>query len=79
MKWVFSAFVVLWSLRAIEGPASADVVQSSTLHPVFKDAFVGNYVGMVRFFRDPRGAVAGVTLNRNSARGVHFERIKRAG
>ena len=25
MKWVFSAFVVLWSLRAIEGPDSADL------------------------------------------------------
>ena len=25
MKWVFSALVVLWSLRAIEGPASADL------------------------------------------------------
>ena len=25
MKWVFSAFVVLWSLRAIEDPASADL------------------------------------------------------
>jgi hypothetical protein len=25
MKWVFSAFVVLWNLRAIEGPASADL------------------------------------------------------
>ena len=25
MTWVFSAFVVLWNLRAIEGPASADL------------------------------------------------------
>ena len=25
MKWVFSAFVVPWSLRALEGPASADL------------------------------------------------------
>ena len=25
MKWVFSAFVVLWSLRAIENPAAADL------------------------------------------------------
>ena len=25
MKWVFSAFVVLWNLRAIEGAASADL------------------------------------------------------
>ena len=54
------------------------VVQSSTLYPVFKDAFVGDYVGTVRFLRDPRGDVTGFTLNRNSARGVRFERVKRA-
>jgi CubicO group peptidase (beta-lactamase class C family) len=53
------------------------VVESSTLLPVFKDAFVGDYVGTVRFFRDPRGAVPGFTLSRNSARGVRFERVKR--
>jgi hypothetical protein len=56
---------------------SSLIVQSSTLHPVFKDGFVGDYVGTVRFFRDPRGAVAGFTLSRNSARGVRFERVKR--
>lgn len=55
---------------------SSLVVQSSTLHPVLKDAFVGEYVGMVRFVRDVRGAVAAFTLNRNSARGVRFERVK---
>jgi cell envelope opacity-associated protein A len=46
-----------------------------TLHPVFKDAFVGDYVGTVRFVRNARGAVTGFTLNRNSARGVRFERV----
>ena len=56
---------------------SSLIVQSSTLHPVFKDGFAGDYVGTVRFFRDPRGAVAGFTLSRNSARGVRFERVKR--
>ena len=56
---------------------SSLVLQSSTLHPVFRDAFVGDYVGMVRFFRDPRGAVAAFTLSRNAARGVRFERVKR--
>ncbi len=55
---------------------SSLVVQSSTLHPVLKDAFVGDYVGMVRFVRDVRGAVTAFTLNRNSARGVRFERVK---
>ena len=53
---------------------SSLVVQSSTLYPVFKDAFVGDYVGTVRFLRDSRGSVTGFTLNRNSARGVRFER-----
>ena len=56
---------------------SSLVVQTSTLHPVFKDAFVGDYLGTVRFRRDARGAVAGFTLNRISARGVRFERVKR--
>lgn len=55
------------------------VLQSSTLHPVFKDAFVGDYMGTVRFFRDARGSVTAFTLNRKSARGVRFERVKRAG
>ena len=32
---------------------SSLIVQSSTLHPVFKDGFAGDYVGTVRFFRDP--------------------------
>ena len=58
---------------------SSLVVQSSTLHPVFKDAFVGEYVGTVRFLRDARGSINGFTLNRKSARGVRFERVKRAG
>jgi CubicO group peptidase (beta-lactamase class C family) len=57
---------------------SSLVVQSSTLHPVAKDAFVGEYHGIVRFLRDARGAVAGFTLNRNNARGVRFDRLKRA-
>ena len=55
---------------------SSLVVQSSTLHPVFRDAFVGDYIGMVRFLRDARGAVTAFTLNRNNARGVRFERVK---
>ena len=55
---------------------SSLVVESTTLHPVFKDAFVGDYVGVVRFLRDARGTVAGFTLNRSGARGVRFERVK---
>jgi hypothetical protein len=55
---------------------SSLVVESSTLHPISKDAFVGNYMGVVRFVRDARGVVAGFTLNRVAARGVRFERVK---
>ena len=54
------------------------VLQSSTLRPVSRDTFVGEVVGTVRFVRDAKGAVTGFTLNRNSARGVRFERLKRA-
>jgi CubicO group peptidase (beta-lactamase class C family) len=57
---------------------SSLVLQSSTLHPVYKDAFVGDYMGTVRFVRDSRGAVAGFTLNRQAARGVRFERVQQA-
>jgi len=52
------------------------VLQSSTLYPVSKDAFVGDYMGVVRFFRDQRGLVTGFTLNRQAARGVRFERVQ---
>lgn len=51
-------------------------VESSTLRPVFKDVFVGDYVGTVRFSRDARGAVSRFTLNRDAARGVRFDRVK---
>jgi hypothetical protein len=51
-------------------------LQSSTLAPVSKDAFVGDYMGVVRFFRNQRGAIAGFTLNRQAARGVRFERVQ---
>jgi CubicO group peptidase (beta-lactamase class C family) len=54
------------------------VLQSSRLHPVFQDAFVGDYMGTVRFARDAKGSVTGFTLNRNSARGVRFDRLKRS-
>jgi CubicO group peptidase (beta-lactamase class C family) len=55
---------------------SSLVLESSTLYPVFRDAFVGDYMGTVRFFRDSRDAVAGFTLNRQAARGVRFERVQ---
>jgi CubicO group peptidase (beta-lactamase class C family) len=52
------------------------VLESSTLQPVSKDAFVGDYMGVVRFVRDARGVVSGFTLNRQAARGVRFERVR---
>ncbi len=58
---------------------SSLILQSSTLYPVSKDAFVGDYMGTVRFMRDARGAITAFTLNRTNARGVRFERLKRAG
>jgi CubicO group peptidase (beta-lactamase class C family) len=53
------------------------MLQSSTLHPVYKDGFAGTSMGTVRFLRDTQGTVAGFTLNRNLARGVRFDRLKR--
>ena len=48
---------------------SSLVLQSSTLHPVFKDAFVGDYVG--------HGPVLPRSARR--CRGVHAEQERRAG
>jgi CubicO group peptidase (beta-lactamase class C family) len=58
---------------------SSLILQSSTLYPFSRDAFVGDYMGTVRFLRDARGAITAFTLNRSNARGVRFERLKRAG
>jgi hypothetical protein len=55
------------------------ILQSSTLYPISRDAFVGDYMGTVRFLRNGRGAVTAFTLNRSNARGVRFERLKQAG
>ena len=41
-----------------------------------KDVFVGDWVGIVKFSRDARGAIGGSTVNRDNARGVTFERMK---
>jgi len=58
---------------------SSLILQSSTLYPFSRDAFVGDYMGTVRFLRDARGSITAFTLNRRNARGVRFERLKRAG
>src|SRR5678816_3411717 len=51
---------------------SSLVLQTSTLSPVSKDAFVGEYMGVVRFSRDQRGTVSGFTLNRQALSLIHI-------
>jgi CubicO group peptidase (beta-lactamase class C family) len=46
-----------------------------TVTPFSKDVFVGDWVGIVRFARDARGATSGFTVNRVNARGVRFDRV----
>ncbi|MGI9077131.1 MAG: serine hydrolase domain-containing protein [Gemmatimonadaceae bacterium] len=47
------------------------------LRPIFTDAFHGSRVGVVKFSRDPHGAVTGFTVNTDSVRGLRFDRVKR--
>ena len=47
-----------------------------TIAPFSRDVFAGDWVGIVRFSRDARGAITGLTINRDNARGVRFERAK---
>jgi len=49
------------------------------IQPVAKDVFAGDSVGVVKVFRDARGAVLGFSLNRDNARGVRFVRVGWAG
>jgi hypothetical protein len=51
--------------------------QHVTIAPFSKDVFVGDWVGIVEFSRDAQGAITGFTLNRDIARGVRFDRLKR--
>jgi hypothetical protein len=48
-----------------------------TIVPFSKDVFVGDWVGIVTFSRDSRRAVSGFTVNRENARGLRFDRMKR--
>jgi hypothetical protein len=59
----------------IQPPGRADI----PLQPLAKDTFAGSSVGIVKFFRDARGAVTGFTVNRDAARGVRFDRVNQAG
>jgi CubicO group peptidase (beta-lactamase class C family) len=47
-----------------------------TIAPFSKDVFVGDGVGIMKFTRDQGGAVTGMTVNRDAARGVRFDRVK---
>jgi hypothetical protein len=47
------------------------------LRPFARDTFVGSLVGIMKFFRDGRGAITGFTLDRYNARELRFDRIQR--
>ena len=52
------------------------VSHTVTVAPFEKDVFVGDWVGIMKFIRDARGAVSGFTVNRASAKGVRFDRVR---
>ena len=63
------------SALVVKSPGRSDI----TIAPFSKDVFVGDLVGIVKFSRDAHGTVTGFTINRDIARGVWFDRIKRTG
>jgi CubicO group peptidase (beta-lactamase class C family) len=60
------------SALAVKSTGRPDV----TITPFSKDVFVGDWVGIVKFSRDSRGAITGFTVNRYNALGVRFDRLK---
>lgn len=46
------------------------------LQPVYRDAFAGAIVGVVKFSRDAGGVVTGFTAHAPGARGLRFDRVK---
>jgi CubicO group peptidase (beta-lactamase class C family) len=52
------------------------VVHTFDVAPLEKDVFVGDWVGIMKFTRDARGAVSGFTVNRANAHGVRFDRVR---
>jgi CubicO group peptidase (beta-lactamase class C family) len=48
-----------------------------TIAPFSKDVFVGDWVGIMKFTRDARGTITGLTVNRDIDRGVRFDRLNR--
>ncbi|HWW82673.1 MAG TPA: serine hydrolase domain-containing protein [Vicinamibacterales bacterium] len=69
----------LGTTYTLEARDATLVVKSSrpdvTITVFSKDVFVGDWVGVVKFSRDSRGAVSSFTVNRDNARGVRFDRI----
>ncbi len=62
----------------IEPKDSALVVAHTfTIAPFSKDVFVGDWVGIMKFSRDARGAVDSFTVNRANAHGVRFDKVAR--
>jgi len=57
----------------IQIPGRTDIA----LQPIFPDGFAGTILGVVRFSRDPGGAITGFTANYSGARGLRFDRVKR--
>jgi hypothetical protein len=58
---------------AVQSAGRADIA----LQAVSQDVFAADYLGTVKFLRDARGAPTGFTVNRELARGVRFDRVKR--
>lgn len=56
---------------AIRIPGRADVV----VQPVFKDAFAGEVLGVVKFSRDARDVVTSFTVNTSGVRRLRFDRV----
>jgi CubicO group peptidase (beta-lactamase class C family) len=57
--------------------SSLVVAHNVTVAPFAKDVFVGDWVGIMKFSRDARGAVDSFTVNRANAKGVRFSRVTR--
>ena len=69
-----------YALRVREGTLVADVPgrASIALQPIRPDTFAGSLVGAITFARDRDGHVTGFTVHAYAARGLRFERVRRA-
>lgn len=60
------------SSLVIQVPGRADIV----LRPIFRDAFAGAVVGVVKFLRNRGGTVTGFTANTSGVQKMRFDRVK---